>query len=51
MAVIATVLSHVSFGTHLEIEVLKRLGLFCGAGLLMSLILMAHGLDLSAGDG
>jgi hypothetical protein len=51
LTVIATALSHVSFGTHLEIELLKQLGLVCGAGLLMSIILMAHGLNLSAGDG
>jgi hypothetical protein len=36
---------------HLEIEVLKQLGLFCSAGLLVSLILMACGLDLCPGYG
>ena len=32
-----------------DAEVLKQLALFCGAGLLVSLLLMTYGLDLSAG--
>jgi hypothetical protein len=30
-------------------EVLKQLALFCGAGLLVSLLLLSYGLDLSPG--
>jgi hypothetical protein len=33
----------------LEIETLKHLGLLAGAGLLVSLVLMTYGLDLSPG--
>ena len=32
-----------------EIEVLKQLALFCGAGLLISLLALTYGLDLSPG--
>jgi hypothetical protein len=32
-----------------DIETLKHLGLLAGAGLLVSLVLMSYGLDLSAG--
>ena len=30
-------------------EVLKQLALFCGAGLLVSLLLLSYGVDLSPG--
>lgn len=30
-------------------DVLKQIALFCGAGLLVSLLLMTYGLDLSPG--
>jgi hypothetical protein len=33
----------------LKIEILKQLALFCGAGLLVSLLMMTYGLDLSPG--
>jgi hypothetical protein len=46
MATIAIVLSLVS-GTELEVEILKTIALFCGAGLLASLLATACGLDLS----
>jgi hypothetical protein len=32
-----------------DIETLKQLGLLAGAGLLVSLVLMSYGLDLSPG--
>jgi hypothetical protein len=34
---------------EIEIEILKQLATFCGAGLLVSVLLMTYGLDLSAG--
>jgi hypothetical protein len=35
--------------TSFDVEILKQLALFCGAGLLVSLLLMTYGLDISAG--
>jgi hypothetical protein len=35
--------------TSLGADLLKQLALFCCAGLLISLLLMTYGLDLSAG--
>jgi hypothetical protein len=32
-----------------DAEIFKQLALFCGAGLLVSLLLLSYGLDLSAG--
>jgi hypothetical protein len=32
-----------------ELEVLKQIAIFCGAGLLVSLLMMTYGLDLSRG--
>lgn len=48
MATIAIVLSLVS-GPELEIEILKTIALFCGAGLFVLLLSAACGLDLSGG--
>ena len=48
--VIARAFPNTSFSTTVfDIEVLKQLALFCGAGLLVSLLLMTYGLDLSPG--
>jgi hypothetical protein len=47
-AAIARVLSRLS-GTNVEVETLKTLALFCGIGLLVSLLVASYGLDLSAG--
>jgi hypothetical protein len=33
----------------IEIEILKQVALFCGAGLLVSLLMLTYGLDLSVG--
>ncbi len=48
MAAIAKILSRVS-GTEIEVEILKAIAIFCGAGLLFTLLLATYGLDLSAG--
>jgi hypothetical protein len=32
-----------------ELEILKQLAIFCGAGLLVSLLMMTYGPDLSPG--
>ena len=36
-------------GTELGIEALKTIAIFCGVGLLVSLLVASYGLDLSAG--
>jgi hypothetical protein len=36
-------------GTNVEIETLKLLAIFCGAGLLVSIVFATYGLDLSPG--
>jgi len=48
MAAIARVLSRAT-GTDIDVEIVKTLAIFCGAGLLISLLLATYGLDLSAG--
>jgi hypothetical protein len=48
MAAIARTLDRVS-GIRVDVETLKTLVIFCGAGLTVSLLLASHGLDLSAG--
>jgi hypothetical protein len=48
VAVIAKVLSRAS-GTNIDIETLKTLAIFCGAGLFVSLLFASYGLDLSPG--
>ena len=47
-AAIARALSCIS-GTELEVEALKTIAIFCGVGLLVSLLVASYGLDLSAG--
>ena len=49
MTAIAKILARRFPATPAEIETLKQLALFCGAGLFVSLLLMTYGLDLSAG--
>jgi hypothetical protein len=49
MAAIARVLARALPRDSFEIETLKQLALFCGAGLLISLLMIAYGLDISAG--
>jgi hypothetical protein len=48
MAAIARALSR-AFITANEVEVLKQLALFCGAALLVSLLMLTYGIDLSPG--
>jgi hypothetical protein len=49
MTAIAKVLARAFPVTSPEAEILKQLGLLCGAGLLVSLLMMTYGVDLSAG--
>jgi hypothetical protein len=49
MAVIARELVRNFSTAALEIEALNNIAMLCGAGLLVSLILMSYGLDLSPG--
>jgi hypothetical protein len=48
MAAVARALSRALI-TFNDAEVLKQLALFCGAGLLVSLLLLTYGVDLSPG--
>jgi hypothetical protein len=48
MAAIAKALYRAS-GTKVEVETLKTIAMFCGVGLLVSLLLATYGLDLSVG--
>ena len=45
-AIVQTLTRAFSIG---DINVLKQIALLCGAGLLVSLMMMAYGLDLSPG--
>jgi hypothetical protein len=50
MAAIARAVSRAFPGTNVEVEALKTVALFCGVGLVVSLLLVATtGLDMSAG--
>jgi tRNA A37 threonylcarbamoyltransferase TsaD len=50
MTAIARVLSRAFPRTNVEFETLKTIALFCGVGLVVSLLLAAtNGLDMSAG--
>jgi hypothetical protein len=49
MAALVQAISRLSGSTDLETETLKVLALFCGAGLLVSIVLATYGLDLSPG--
>jgi hypothetical protein len=49
MAAIARILSRAFPGTQFEVETLKIILIFCGVGLLVSLLFLTYGLDLSAG--
>ena len=48
MTTLVRALSYIS-GTDIETEPLKIIAMFCGAGLLVSLLFASYGLDLSAG--
>jgi hypothetical protein len=49
MAAIARVLARKFPTTQIEVETVKQLALFFGAGLIVSLLMMTYGLDLSLG--
>jgi hypothetical protein len=49
MIAITKVLSRAFPATSPQADILKHLALFCGAALLVSLMLMTYGLDLSVG--
>jgi hypothetical protein len=49
MAALVRVIKRSFSPTALDVEILKQLAMFCGAGLLVSLLLMTYGLDLSPG--
>jgi hypothetical protein len=49
MAAIARLLARRVPATQVEAATLKQLALFAGAGLLVSLLMMTYGLDLSPG--
>jgi hypothetical protein len=49
MAAIARVLASAFPATTTEADILKQLALLCGAGLLVSLLVMTYGVDISPG--
>jgi hypothetical protein len=49
MAAIARVLSRAFPGKPVEIETVKTILMFCGVGLVVSLLLATNGLDMSVG--
>jgi hypothetical protein len=49
MTAIAKVLSRAFPATQIEIETLKTVIMFCGVGLVVSLLMATYGLDMSAG--
>ena len=49
MTAIAKTPSRVLPATQTEIETLKAIAVFCGAGLVVSLLLATYGLDISVG--
>jgi hypothetical protein len=49
MTAIARAVSRAFQSATTDIDVLKELALLCGAGLLVSLLLLTYGLDLSPG--
>jgi hypothetical protein len=49
MAAIARVLSRAFPGNQVDIETVKTILMFCGVGLVVSLLLASNGLDMSVG--
>jgi ribose/xylose/arabinose/galactoside ABC-type transport system permease subunit len=49
MAVIAKILARRVPATDAEADILKQVALFCCAGLLVSILMMTYGVDLSPG--
>jgi hypothetical protein len=48
MTAIANALAHVT-GTHVDVNSLRAVAIFCGVGLAISLCCACYGLDLSPG--
>jgi hypothetical protein len=48
MAALAKMLSRAS-GFEIDVDTLRTLLIFCGAGLLVSLMMLSYGIDLSPG--
>ena len=48
MAALARIVSR-AIGIEIEVDALRPVLIFCGSGLLLSLVLMIHGCDLSVG--
>jgi hypothetical protein len=48
-ALVVRTFSWLSDSTSVEVETLTLLAIFCGAGLLVSILLATYGLDLSPG--
>lgn len=49
MAALVRSLSHVFVATSPEVQAFKVVAAFCGVGLLVSVLLMTYGVDLSQG--
>ena len=49
MAAIAKILARRVPATDAEADILKKVALFCCAGLLVSILMMTYGVDLSPG--
>jgi hypothetical protein len=49
MAAIAKVIARAFPATSSEADILKQIALLCGAGLLISLLMLTYGLDIGAG--
>jgi ribose/xylose/arabinose/galactoside ABC-type transport system permease subunit len=49
MTAVARAFSRLFFSTSSEFDVLKTIALLCGVGLLVSLLMLSYGLDLSPG--
>jgi ribose/xylose/arabinose/galactoside ABC-type transport system permease subunit len=49
MTAVARAFSRVFLSTSRQFDVLKEVALLCGAGLLVSLLMLTYGIDLSPG--
>jgi hypothetical protein len=49
MSAIAKALSNAMPAISTDVDILKTVALFCGAGLFVSLLVASYGLDMSAG--
>lgn len=49
MTAVARVISHVIPAIAPDLDILRTVAIFCGVGIVVSLLLASYGLDLSAG--